>query len=129
MKGYTVFCVDQINDLPAHFYAPAVPIVDPVQRVANADAFFAATGADIRHGGYQAYYSIGSDHVQMPAFETFHDAESYYATLGHECVHWTRHSSRLDRDFGRQRWGDEGYAKEELCAELGAAFLCAPTSH
>ena len=30
-----------------------------------------------------------------------------------------------DRDFGRRRWGDAGYAQEELVAELGAAFLCA----
>jgi antirestriction protein ArdC len=40
-------------------------------------------------------------------------------------MHWTRHPSRLDRDFGRKRWGDEGYAREELVAELGAGFLCA----
>ena len=39
--------------------------------------------------------------------------------------HWTRHPSRLDRDFGRKRWGDEGYAAEELVAELGSAFLAA----
>jgi antirestriction protein ArdC len=39
--------------------------------------------------------------------------------------HWTRHESRLDRSFGREKWGDEGYAREELCAELGAAFLAA----
>jgi hypothetical protein len=32
---------------------------------------------------------------------------------------------RLTRDFGRQHWGDEGYAREELVAELGSAFLCA----
>jgi len=40
-------------------------------------------------------------------------------------VHWTRHPSRLDRDFGRKAFGDAGYAREELVAELGAAFLCA----
>ena len=40
-------------------------------------------------------------------------------------THWTRHVSRLDREFGRKRWGDAGYAAEELVAELGAAFLCA----
>lgn len=40
-------------------------------------------------------------------------------------THWTRHPTRLDRDFGRKRWGDDGYAREELVAELGAAFLCA----
>ena len=61
----------------------------------------------------------------MPPFERFADPEAYYATLAHECVHWTRHPTRLDRDFGRKRWGDEGYAREELVAELGAAFLCA----
>ena len=37
--------------------------------------------------------------------------------------HWTSHASRLARSFGRERWGDEGYAREELVAELGAAFL------
>jgi len=40
-------------------------------------------------------------------------------------THWTRHASRLDRDFGRKAYGDEGYAREELVAELGSAFLCA----
>ena len=72
-----------------------------------------------------AYYNIGSDFVQMPPFEAFRDAESYYASLAHECTHWTRHKSRLDRDLGRKKWGDAGYAMEELVAELGSAFLCA----
>ena len=40
-------------------------------------------------------------------------------------THWTKHRSRLNRDFGRKRWGDAGYAMEELVAEIGAAFLCA----
>ena len=57
--------------------------------------------------------------------KSFRDSESYYATLAHETTHWTRHPSRLDRDFGRQRFGDHGYAMEELVAELGAAFLSA----
>jgi antirestriction protein ArdC len=125
MKGYTVFNVEQIEGLPAHFYAPAAPRLDPVQRIEHAEAFFAATGADIRHGGNQAYYAVTHDYVQMPPFETFRDAESYYATLAHECTHWTRHPSRLERDFGRKRWGDEGYAMEELVAELGSAFISA----
>jgi antirestriction protein ArdC len=125
MKGYTVFCVEQIEQLPAHFYAPAQPRLETVARIDHAESFFAATGADIRIGGNQAYYSCGGNHVQMPPFECFRDAESYYATLAHETTHWTRHPSRLDREFGRKRWGDEGYAAEELVAELGSAFLCA----
>ncbi|WOS62042.1 ArdC family protein [Sinorhizobium fredii] len=125
LKGYTVFNVEQIEGLPAHFYGVAEPRLDPVQRIGKADAFFAATGADIRHGGNMAYYSAADDRVQMPPFESFRDAESYYATLAHECVHWTKHGKRLDREFGRKRWGDEGYAAEELVAELGAAFISA----
>jgi antirestriction protein ArdC len=61
----------------------------------------------------------------MPESKTFRDAESYYATLGRECCHWIRHKSHLDRDLGRKRFGDAGYAMEELVAEIGAAFLCA----
>ncbi len=61
----------------------------------------------------------------MPPPESFRDTESYYSVLGHETCHWTKHPSRLDRGLGRKRWGDEGYAMEELVAELGAAFLCA----
>jgi hypothetical protein len=83
------------------------------------------TGATVLHGGNWAYYNISQDFVQMPPFENFRDAEGYYATRAHEMTHWTRHKSRLDRDFGRKRFGDEGYAMEELVAELGWAFLSA----
>jgi antirestriction protein ArdC len=61
----------------------------------------------------------------MPPIEACTDAESFYATLAHETVHWTKHPARLQRDFGRKAWGDECYAREELVAELGSAFLCA----
>jgi antirestriction protein ArdC len=126
MKGYTVFNAEQCENLPAHFTAKAEPpALTPLQRVDAADHFFAATGATIRHGGTRAFYAEGPDHVQMPPFESFRDAESYAATLAHECVHWTKHGKRLAREFGRVKWGDEGYAKEELVAELGSAFLCA----
>ncbi|TXL75129.1 DUF1738 domain-containing protein [Vineibacter terrae] len=124
LKGYTVFNVEQIDGLPERYYGKPEPRLDPIQRIEKADAFFAALRADIRHGGNQAYYTMAHDYVQMPPFESFHDAESYYATLAHECTHWTRHGSRLERDFGRKRFGDEGYAMEELVAELGAAFVC-----
>lgn len=123
MKGYTVFNVEQVEGLPSHFYATA-PGLDPVERIESADLFFANTGADIRHGGNQAYYASEPDYVQMPPFVSFKDAESYCSTLAHELCHWTKHGSRLARDFGRRKFGDEGYAREELVAEIGSAFLC-----
>lgn len=126
LKGYTVFNAEQCEGLPAHYTAKAEPpALTPMQRIEAADRFFAATGADIRHGGTRAFYAEGPDYVQMPPFETFRDAESYAATLAHELTHWTKHDKRLARDMGRVKWGDEGYAREELVAELGSAFLCA----
>ena len=125
LKGYTVFNVEQIDGLPDHYYAKAAPKLDPVARIDRAENFFAASMATIRHGGNRAYYAQEPDYVQMPPFESFRDAESYYSTLAHEMAHWTKHPSRLARDLGRKQWGDEGYAQEELVAELGAAFLCA----
>jgi antirestriction protein ArdC len=125
LKGYTVFNVEQIEGLPEHFYAKPEPKGEPVQRIERAESFFAATHAHIVHGGSRACYIVSRDQIHMPCIDCFRDAESYYATLAHEATHWTRHSSRLDREFGRKRWGDEGYAMEELVAELGAAFLSA----
>ena len=126
LKSYTVFNVEQIEGLPAHYLARAeTSPANPDERIEQAEAFFAATGADIGHGGNQAFYAPGPDRIQMPAFAAFRDAHSYYGTLAHEVTHWTRHERRLDRDFGREKWGDAGYAREELVAELGAAFLCA----
>jgi antirestriction protein ArdC len=125
MKGYTVFNVEQIEGLPAHYYAKPEPRFSPVQRIEHAESFFANLRADIRHGGTQAYYAPESDYIRMPHVEAFCDAQSYYVTLAHEATHWTKHPSRLAREFGRKKWGDEGYAEEELVAELGSAFLCA----
>ena len=125
MKGYTVFNVEQIEGLPGHYYHTPEPVNPGIARDDALERFFAATRADIRHGGTRAYYSKLSDHVQMPPLECFRDAESYYATLAHEMTHWTMHEDRLNRHFGRKTFGDEGYAHEELVAELGAAFLSA----
>ena len=125
LRGYTVFNAGQIDGLPAHFYAAPSPALPAPARIDGAERFARNTGIDIRHGGNRAFYAIDADQVQLPLFESFTDPESYYATLLHELVHATRHPSRLNREFGRKRWGDEGYAAEELVAELGAAFLCA----
>jgi len=111
--------------MPEIYYTKAVPTRDPVARIDHAEKFFGNLCATIRHGGNRAYYAEELDYVQMPPFEAFRDAESYYATLAHELTHWTKHALRLNRDFGRKTWGDEGYSREELVAELGSAFLCA----
>jgi antirestriction protein ArdC len=123
LKTYSVFNVAQIDGLPASFHEP--PPASQAEPIAAAEAFFAACGASVIHGGDHAYYRADLDCIHLPPFEAFHTAHDYYATLAHELVHWTRHPSRLGRDLGRKAAGDAGYAREELVAELGAAFLCA----
>lgn len=125
LKGYTVFNVEQIANLPAQYDATPEPTGAPLALLAYAEQFFAATGAVVRHGGTRAYYAPSLDVMQLPPPEAFRDAESYAATKSHELVHWTQHPTRLARDFGGKRFGDPGYSREELVAELGAAFLCA----
>jgi antirestriction protein ArdC len=125
LKQYTVFNVEQIEGLPPESY-PQPPAPRPQkERIDDADAFIRATGAKVEHRGDRAFYSKAEDRIQMPPLERFDDKESYYGTLLHELIHWTRHKSRLNRDFDQKKFGDKGYAIEELVAELGSAFACA----
>lgn len=126
MKAYTVFNVEQIEGLPSMFYEKPAPRDDghTVEMIAEAEEFFAGTGAHFRHGGNRAFYTTAGDFIQLPPVQAFRDAESYTATKAHELVHWTGHKDRMAREFGK-RFGDKAYAFEELVAELGSAFLCA----
>lgn len=125
LKEYCCFNAEQCEGLPAHFYAtPPKPTAD-ITPIEEAMHFFEATGAMLRIGGNRAFYAMEPDFIAMPGIEFFRDCQSHASVMCHELTHWTRHPSRLNREFGRKRWGDEGYAMEELVAELGAAFLCA----
>lgn len=81
IKGYTVFNVDQIEGLPDQYYARAkAPDIAPEERIATIEEFFAGTGAKIKHGGNKAYYSVASDHIQIPPFKEFESREGYCNT-------------------------------------------------
>ena len=117
-----MFNAAQVDNDPA---APAPPpTLDPLDRDARAEAFFAAVPAVVRWGAGNPCYRPATDDVVMPAFDAFHTAADAYGTLAHELTHWTGHPTRLARTYGK-RFGDDAYAAEELVAELGAAFVCA----
>jgi len=124
-RGYSVFNAEQTEG----FQLPERPPVQPIERNARVDAWIANIGADIRHGGHSAYYRPSDDFIQMPdeglftGTNTTSATEAMYATLLHELSHLTGHKSRLDR-FSAPR-STESTAREELLAELSAAFLCA----
>ncbi len=127
-RATPVFAAEQVDGYQAPVSAAPPPaVVTPIEQ---AEAFVAATGAAIHHGGGRAFYRPSTDSIHLPPREAFlgsptsTPAESYYATLCHELCHWTGHESRCHRQLGK-RFGDQAYAIEELVAELGAAFLCA----
>ena len=119
-RGYSVFNAQQVDG-----YTPkAEPDMPMPERIAHAEQFFRTIGADLRHGGNRAFYSVDGDYIQMPPFGAFHENISYYSTLAHEHTHYTAKDNRCDRQLGR-RFGDMAYAAEELVAELGASFALA----
>ena len=124
LKRFTVFNVDQFEGLPDSTYETAPPLPER-EIVPVEEALIEATGADFRIGGKRAFYQLAGDFVQVPPQTAFPDQINYYRTCLHELGCWTRHPSRLDRDFGSNTRGDAGHAREELVAEMCAAFVCA----
>ena len=90
MKGYTVFNVEQIDGLPAHYYAQPENPLPLSERIESADRFMTGTGATISTAATAPFMRPSRDVVQLPPFEAFRDKESYYATALHELTHWTR---------------------------------------
>ena len=81
----------------------------------------------ITHMRQEAYYVPSLDYVNMPSLSSFRSTEQYYQTLFHELTHATGHRNRLNRPDLAENMavkGAAGYAREELTAEMGAAFLC-----
>jgi len=119
LRSYTVFNVAQIDGLPQ----PAEPTRSWSEQP-GAQALIEASGAEIRHGGFAAYYLPGEDRIQLPPMSYFPAATGYYSTVLHELVHFTGHPSRCNRQL-TNRFATDAYAVEELIAEIGSAFLCA----
>lgn len=122
LKLFTVFNAEQIDNLPEKFetIVDEVSVVDGPKSIDYMETFVQSTGARIVFTGSQPCYVPALDHIEMPTVAQFSSAESYYGTLCHELIHWTGHSTRLDRLNGKSK---TDYAFEELVAELGACFV------
>lgn len=120
LRTYYVFNLDQTVDPPEKLRQREGLLRPSCDK---AEPLLEACGARVVHAPGDAFYDLDNDTVVMPRRGQFHHAEDYYATLLHELVHWTGHPDRLDRSFGDSPF-DPAYVREELVAELGAAFLC-----
>jgi antirestriction protein ArdC len=124
LRYYSVFNLAQCDGLKngaAPNGAEPVASAKPEEIVANMPQ-----RPTIKDGFTRAFYSLREDYVGMPVQERFTGNEDYHATLFHELVHSTGHESRLNRSTLNEQagYGSDPYCKEELIAEIGAAFLC-----
>ena len=123
LKRFTVFNLDQCENLPESMVTPTAPLPER-EIVPHAEALMRETGADIRIGGDKAFYAPDGDFIRVPPQQSYFNQIDWYRTVFHEIGHWTGSEIRLSRTFGR-RFGDYAYAAEELVAEMTSAFVCA----
>jgi antirestriction protein ArdC len=125
LRFYSVFNLCQTEGITP---PPAEETNNTFDPITKADEIIAAMPLkpDIRYGGGRAYYSPTLDYVQLSHQHTFDTIEHYYNTLFHELSHATGHANRLGRKGVTETsyFGSHEYSKEELVAEMGAAFLC-----
>lgn len=120
LRYYRVFNVDQIEGLPEGKLPEKLP-----RTLASGEDIVSGypNPPTIMKNGVKASYIPQYDTIRVPVPWAFTSTEEYYSTLFHEMVHSTGHEKRLNRNL--QVEDLESYSKEELVAELGAAFLCA----
>lgn len=127
LRYYNVFNVAQCDGVEAPDAAPFEPLAfRPLEAAESIVKGYANPPAIAHDGGSCAYYRPSSDSVHMPERERMASVEAYYATLFHELAHSTGHVSRLNRGLGERvaAFGSADYGREELVAEMAAAFLC-----
>jgi antirestriction protein ArdC len=119
LRQFTVFNLEQVDGIAA----PETVRNDwtPIEQAEAMVNGWNNRPTILENGGDRCFYRPATDTVSMASKCAFCTPEAWYATLFHELVHSTGHQSRLDRLNGSE------YAREELVAELGAAFLCAET--
>jgi len=115
-----VFNAEQIDGMPP---LQAKPLGPEPERHARAEAILSNSGAKIAHvAGDHAFYRPSTDSITLPTRQQFSSVDAFYATALHELGHWSGHDSRLARDLSHP-FGSEGYAREELRAEISSLML------
>lgn len=125
LRYYNVFNLEQTEGIPIPEQEEANNHFDPIEKAEQIIAGMPLK-PDIYHGGNKASYSPSQDTIHLPNQHTFLSPEEYYCTAFHELIHSTGHTSRIGRKsiLEPTYFGSHGYSKEELVAEMGAAFLC-----
>lgn len=88
------------------------------------------TGPRVRHDSKDgAFWDSTTDTVHLPKRASFKSLSGYYATRFHEMGHASGTKDRLDRHTAADQFvfASHAYGREELTAEMTAAFLAGET--
>ncbi|MGO8843443.1 MAG: ArdC family protein [Methyloceanibacter sp.] len=111
--------LDKLPKIETHHHEPIAACAEIIGCMPNAP--------EIVHAGSKAFYSPITDRVTLPPPELFISSEEYFASCYHELAHSTGHAKRLAREsiLEAAPFGSAAYSREELIAEMAAAYLCA----
>ncbi len=127
LRYYKVFNISQCTHVPEHLI-PKLDASIEIDPILECEAILnnVSDMPAISFNGKQAYYNIERDAIVMPKMKNFKSSPGYYSTLYHELIHSSGSKGRLDRKTLTDMvpFGSESYAKEELIAEMGSAYLC-----
>jgi len=87
------------------------------------EQFFTEIGAEFNSSNAKAYHVRGTDEIFIPKIDQFKNKNDYYRTVFHEIGHWTGNSENCFRDKTGNKFGNAGYAKEELVAEIYSNYI------
>jgi len=125
LRYYSVFNIEQCEGIEIPEPEEVPRTFNPIDRAEEVILSMPHI-PDIRHGGNRAYYRPSSDTISLPPRYSFESSEEFYCCCFHELTHATGHETRLARKTVMETtvFGSNEYSKEELVAEMGAAFLC-----
>jgi antirestriction protein ArdC len=129
LKSYTVFSVNDCEGIQPRWQRnrTGITTISPIKHAEElVTQYLTREKINLEHIRNEAYYSVSRDTINLPSLSNHRSAEDYYATLLHECVHSSGHEKRLHRFKSNDHsspFGSPNYSREELVAEMGAAFL------
>ena len=123
LRYYNVFHISQVDGV--ELKEEELPEVEPIESAEKIKRDYVEREhiKILEYATNEAFYSPTGDFIQVPEKGQYKDVNEFYATLYHEMVHSTGHKSRLNRLEKDAHFGNGVYSREELCAELGSAFL------
>jgi len=129
LRLYRVFNLEQcelpeaaLNKLPKIETHQCDPI-DSAERIITG----MPNAPEIEYAGSKAFYRVSTDRITIPPRSLFESVEEFYSTLDHEMIHACGSPKQLNRESIAEAapFGSPTYSREEMVAELGAAYLCA----